>query len=110
MKLLFPNPALDTALRAQFAAVAMRVGPWVDRAVAQRPRSARIELAQPITFATGGKDPLVGAATVARLKELFPQARLVDFPDAGHAIFLDDAPRFNALVDELQCRPPGGSR
>lgn len=110
MKLLFPNPALDPALRAQFAAVAMRVGPWVDRAVALRPRSARVDVAQPVTFATGGKDPLVGAATVARLKDFFPQARMVDFPDAGHAVFLDEPARFNALVDELQCRPPGDPR
>jgi len=107
MKLLFPNPALDKALLAQFTAASMRVGPWVDRAVAQRPRSPKIELAQPITFATGGKDPLVGPATVARLKDFFPQARLVDFPTAGHAVFLDEPARFNALVDELQCRVPG---
>lgn len=107
MKLLFPNPALDKALLAQFTAAAMRVGPWVDRAVAQRPRSATVELTQPITFAAGGKDPLVGPATVARLKDFFPQARLVDFPTAGHAVFLDEPVRFNALVDELQCRRPG---
>jgi non-heme chloroperoxidase len=107
MKLLFPNPALDKALLAQFAAAAMRVGPWVDRAVAQRPRSAKVDVAQPVTFANGGKDPLVGPATVARLKDFFPQARLVDFATAGHAVFLDEPARFNALVDELQCRAPG---
>jgi non-heme chloroperoxidase len=108
MKVLFPNPALDQILLSQFAAAAMRVGPWVDQAVAWRPRTPKIELIQPVTFATGGQDPLVGAATVARLKNFFPQARLVDFPTAGHAVFLDEPARFNALVEELQCGKVGG--
>jgi len=108
IRMIFPNPALDKALLAQFTAAAMRVGPWVDRAVAQRPRSATVPPLKAVTFASGGKDPLVGAATVARLKDFFPGARFVDFPAAGHAVFLDEAPAFNALLDELQCRRPGG--
>ncbi|MFG6441548.1 alpha/beta fold hydrolase [Roseateles sp. LKC17W] len=106
MKLLFPSPAMDPALRAQFAAAAMRVGPWVDQAVARRARSAATLPAQPAVFATGGKDPLVGPATVARLKDFFPQARFVDFADAGHAVFIDEPARFNALIDEIQCQRP----
>ncbi len=106
MKLLFPNPALDRALLAQFSAAAMRVGPWVDQAVARRPRSDKVDTTLPLTFATGGKDPLISSATVSRLKDLFPQARFVGFPDAGHAVFLDEAPAFNALLDELQCQRP----
>ncbi|MDT7836957.1 alpha/beta fold hydrolase [Aquabacterium sp. OR-4] len=107
IQLLFPNPALDKALLAQFAAAAMRVGPWVEQGVARRPRSGKPAVAQPVTFATGGKDPLVGPATVARLKDFFPQARLIDFPAAGHAVFLDEAVRFNALIDELHCGQAG---
>lgn len=104
MKLLFPNPALAPALRAQFAAAAMRVPPWVDRAVALRPRTEGLQrVPTPLTFATGGRDPLVGPATVARLKAALPQARFVDFADAGHAVFLDEPARFNALIDELHC-------
>lgn len=104
MKLLFPNPALDPALRAQFAAAAMRVAPWVERGVARRPRSdAPAAPPQALVFATGGKDPLVGPAVVARLKTAFPKARFVDFADAGHAVFLDEPARFNALIDELHC-------
>jgi len=41
------------------------------------------------------------------LKDFFPGARFVNFPAAGHAVFLDEAPAFNALLDELQCRRPG---
>lgn len=106
MKLLFPNPALDKALLAQFSAAAMRVGPWVDQAVARRPRSDKADTTLALTFATGGKDPLISSATVGRLKDLFPQARFVGFPDAGHAVFLDEAQAFNALLDELQCQRP----
>jgi len=102
-RFLFPNPALDRALLARFDAAAMRVGPWVEQGVANRPRGGRMDIAQPVTFATGGKDPLITAATVARLPEFFPHARLVAFPDAGHAVFLDEPARFDALLEELQC-------
>jgi non-heme chloroperoxidase len=105
-RFLFPNPALDPALLARFSAAAMRVGPWVEQGVASRPRSGKVDIAAPVTFATGGRDPLIVAATVARLPEFFPHARFVAFPDAGHAVFLDEPARFNALVDELQCRRP----
>lgn len=106
MKLLFPNPAMDPALRAQFAAASMRVAPWVDQAVARRQRGATAEPAEPVVFATGAKDPLVGPAVVAGLKKFFPQARFVEFPDAGHAAFIDEPVRFNALLDELRCQRP----
>ena len=104
MRLLFPNPALPPALRAQFAAAAMRVPPFVDRAVALRPRSSdKVAPGAPLTFVSGGRDPLVAPPIVARLKDYFPGARFVDFPDAGHATFLDEPARFNALIDELHC-------
>jgi len=101
--LLFSSPNIAPALRAQFAAAAMRVGPWVEQAVARRPRTAASLPAAPLVFATGDRDPLVGAPIVARLKGLFPAASFVDFPNVGHAPFLEDKAKFNALIDELQC-------
>lgn len=101
---LFKRPGIAPELRAQFAAAAMRVGPWVEQAVAKRPRVDQAFVpAQPLTFATGEQDPLVGAPVLAKLKTLFPAARFVAFPGAGHAPFLEDPARFNALLDELHC-------
>ncbi len=102
--LLFSSPRISPLLRSQFAAAAMRVGPWVEQAVARRPRTEAFIPAAPLVFATGDQDPLVGAAVVARLKGLFPAARFISFAGAGHAVFLEEAARFNALIDELQCR------
>ncbi|WAC71971.1 alpha/beta hydrolase [Roseateles sp. SL47] len=110
MDLLFPTTAatpLDPTLRAQFKAAAMRVGPWVDQGVAGRARTGKIDVQAPITFATGGRDPIISPATLARLKDFFPEARFVDFPSAGHAVFLDEAASFNALLDQLQCHQSG---
>lgn len=101
---LFKRPGIAPELRAQFAAAAMRVGPWVEQAVAKRPRVDQAFVpSQPLTFATGEQDPLVGAPVLAKLKTLFPAARFVAFPGAGHAPFLEDPARFNALLDELHC-------
>jgi pimeloyl-ACP methyl ester carboxylesterase len=98
---------LDPALRARFAAAAMRVSPFVDRAIAARGTPTNADLAPtirtPVTLIVGGKDPIVPPAFTARLKALIPDARVIEFADAGHAPFLDDPGRFNAILDELQC-------
>ncbi len=101
---IFRSPHITPEQRAQFNAAAMRVGPWVEQAVARRPRTETAFVpAQPLVFATGEADPLVGAPVLAKLKLLFPAARFVAFPGAGHAPFLEDPARFNALLDELHC-------
>lgn len=105
MNLLFPNLAPDSEWRSKFAAAAMRVGPNVDRAVMRRPRTADAVPLAEVTFVMGKKDPIVGPAVTAKLKDFFPKARIVEFEESGHAPFLDNAERFNALIDELQCRP-----
>lgn len=101
---IFRSPRITAEQRAQFSAAAMRVGPWVEQAVARRPRTeAPFVPAQPLVFATGEADPLVGPPVLAKLKTLFPAARFVSFPGAGHAPFIEDPARFNALLDELHC-------
>jgi pimeloyl-ACP methyl ester carboxylesterase len=35
------------------------------------------------------------------LKQKLPSARVEVFEDAGHALFVDDAARFNALIAEF---------
>lgn len=101
---LFRSPRIAPELRAQFAAAAMRVGPWVEQAVARRPRSEQALVpGQPLVFATGEADPLVSPPVVEKLRALFPAARFVGFPGLGHAPFLEDPARFHALLDELHC-------
>lgn len=101
---LFKSPRIAPELRTQFAAAAMRVGPWVEQAVARRPRTETAHVpTQPLVFATGEADPLVSPPVVQKLKALFPAARFVGFPGLGHAPFLEDPARFNTLLDELHC-------
>lgn len=104
LNLLFPN-LRDPGLRAKFAAAAMRVSPWVDRAIIGRPRSDQIVSRSDITFVSGGKDPIVRPAFVDKLRDYFPKAQFITFPDAGHAPFLDDAQGFNKIIDKHCDRP-----
>jgi hypothetical protein len=47
-----------------------------------------------------GNSALVGDVEWARYKELFPDARLVEFPDSPHDIFRPDRGRYPRLVHE----------
>jgi non-heme chloroperoxidase len=93
-KLLF-GPNLDADLIRKFAAASMRVSPFVDLLPG---------LSMPITLVFGGRDPIVNPGVADKLKTLFPRANVVAFPDGGHATFLDDPERFNAMLERLQCK------
>lgn len=102
---------VEPALRAQLTAASLRVGPYLDSAMAVRGAGANADLLPalaplPLTLALGGRDPIVPAAVAQRLREALPQARVASFPQAGHALFLDDSAGFNALLDELHCAAP----
>jgi microsomal epoxide hydrolase len=45
-------------------------------------------------------EPQLGA-TAQIVKTKLPSARIENFEDAGHALFVDDAERFNKLIDEF---------
>lgn len=105
---------VEPGLRAQLTAASLRVGPYLDSAMAVRGAGANADLlpalAQlPLTLALGGRDPIVPAAVAQKLRAALPGARVVEFPDAGHAMFLEEgaATRFNALIDALQCSVKG---
>lgn len=104
--MLFPT-TLDPALRRMFDAAAMRVSPFVDRGIAGRASSDNTDVIAmihaPVTLIFGGKDPIVAPPVQKRLIDLFPTARVIVFPDSGHALFLDEAARFNALLASGQC-------
>jgi len=109
--LLFP-PTVDAALRAQFRAAAMRVTPFVDRAIARRANDTNMDILAsihiPVILVFGGKDPIVNPALARRVSSAFQGAKVVKFPAAGHAPFIEDAQRFDDMLTNGQCRPSGG--
>lgn len=101
---------VEPALRAQLTAASLRVGPFLDSAMAVRGAGANADLLPaltqlPLTLALGGRDPIVPAAVAQKLRAALPGARVVEFPEAGHAMFAEEgaAARFNGVLDELQC-------
>ncbi len=105
---LFP-PTIDAKLREQFRAAAMRVSPFVDRAIARRAGSDNLDLLgslrAPMTFVFGGRDPIVGPLLAQALASRLPRARFITYPKAGHSLFIEDPDTFNTLLDADQCRP-----
>ncbi len=105
--LLFPT-TIDPTLRDQFKAAAMRVSPFVDQAIARRTGYDNLDLLDtlkaPVTFVLGGKDPIVGPTLAQTLRSRLPRAKVVVFPNAGHALFIEDPDAFNTLLDADQCR------
>ena len=106
IELLF-GKEFNPAMKAQFGAAAMRVSPFVDRGIVKLSLTSNTDLlpklSAPVTLIFGGKDPIIPASFSSSVKRLFPQARVVDFPEAGHAPFMDEPGRFNTLLDELHC-------
>ncbi|MCE4552888.1 alpha/beta fold hydrolase [Roseateles cellulosilyticus] len=105
---------VDAGLRSQLTAASLRGGPYLDSAVAVRGAGANADLLpqlaqQHVTLALGGRDAIVSEPVARQLRAALPTARVATFPQAGHALFLEDAAGFNALLDELHCSP-GASR
>ena len=72
-------------------------------------RDAVLSVRRPVLYAVTPR--LAGQARSLEADD--PLARAVVFPGAGHALFVDDAARFNAMVDEFmtqQVWPAGGGR
>jgi pimeloyl-ACP methyl ester carboxylesterase len=105
---LFP-PTVDPKLRDEFKAAAMRVSPFVYRAIVRRAGYDNLDLVSAlqthVTFVFGGKDPIVNPTLAHVLESRLPRAKTVVFPDAGHGLFIEDPERFNALLDADQCQP-----
>ena len=99
---------VDAKLQAQLTAASLRVGPFLDRGAATRGAGNNGDLLPllkplPVTLVLGGRDAIVPGPVAQSLRATLPQARVVEFAASGHAPFLDDSARFNALLDELQC-------
>jgi pimeloyl-ACP methyl ester carboxylesterase len=85
----------------------MRVTPFVDRGIAGRAGDTNTDvltsIRAPVTLVFGGKDPIINPTTARAVSSTFAGAAVVDFADAGHAPFIEDARRFDDLLDRSQC-------
>jgi pimeloyl-ACP methyl ester carboxylesterase len=104
--LLFP-PSIDPALREDFRMAAMRVSPFVDRAIVKRANTDNLDIVAslhaPITLVAGGKDPILKPALAQRVLAALPHAKFVSFPDSGHALFVQEPKKFDDLLEQAQC-------
>jgi pimeloyl-ACP methyl ester carboxylesterase len=104
--LLFPK-SIDPAMRESFRLAAMRVSPYVDRAIVKRANTDNLDIVAslhvPITLVTGGKDPIVTPALAQRVLAALPKAKFVSFPDSGHALFVEEPKKFGDILEEAQC-------
>jgi pimeloyl-ACP methyl ester carboxylesterase len=64
-------------------------------------------ISAPTLVADGTDDQLVPAVNDHLLARLIPGARLVLYPDAGHAFLFQDITSFASLVDSFLAGPPG---
>jgi pimeloyl-ACP methyl ester carboxylesterase len=58
----------------------------------------------PVLVVIGGRDRLVNPSESREMAELLPRGRLLEFPSAGHATFLEDHARFNAELRRFAMR------
>lgn len=62
------------------------------------------EVSIPTLVVIGGRDRLVDPDDSRMLADRLPRGRAVTFPDAGHAVFLEEHERFNAEVRRFAAR------
>jgi pimeloyl-ACP methyl ester carboxylesterase len=106
-----PDPAKVLFVRDMAASVPPSVRADTFRAMTGfdlRPRLG--EIATPVLLVVGGRDRLVSSAEAKDLAPRFRNARVEEFPDAGHALFLERHERFTALVREVAARHLGPKR
>jgi pimeloyl-ACP methyl ester carboxylesterase len=104
--LLFPT-SIDAGIRESFRLAAMRVSPYVDRAIVKRANTDNLDIIAslhvPITLLTGGKDPIIKPALAQRVLAALPKAKFVSFPDSGHALFVEEPKKFDDILEQAQC-------
>jgi pimeloyl-ACP methyl ester carboxylesterase len=69
-----------------------------------RPNLGKISRPALLVVTKGGFD-----AVYAAIQKGIPGARMEQFEDAGHALFVDDAARFNALLDQFVAGLPAAA-
>jgi pimeloyl-ACP methyl ester carboxylesterase len=100
-----PSPAHVRFVRDMAAAVPPAVRADTFRAMSgfdHRPRLGEVTV--PVVLAIGMRDRLVSAAESIALAPAFPRAEVEEFPEAGHALFLEQHARFNEVVRRFAAR------
>jgi pimeloyl-ACP methyl ester carboxylesterase len=100
-----PSPSHVRFVRDMAAAVPPPVRADTFRAMSgfdHRPRLGEVTV--PVVLAIGGRDRLVSAAESIALAPAFPRAEVEEFPEAGHALFLEQHVRFNEVVRRFAAR------
>jgi pimeloyl-ACP methyl ester carboxylesterase len=104
---LFPDPQ-DQALREMFIAIVSRSDPRAYRKAMLSlglfdSRKRLVEIQSPTLVVTGADDSMVSPGRQKILLEGIPGARQVVIPEAGHAVTVDQAEKFNqALLEFLK--------
>jgi len=106
VSLLFPT-SIDAGIRESFRLAAMRVSPFVDRAIVKRANTDNLDIVAslhvPITLVTGGKDSIIKPALAQRVLAALPKAKFVSFPESGHALFVEEPQKFDDILEQVQC-------
>lgn len=100
-----PSPAQIRFVRDLAASVPPTVRADTFRAMTGfdfRPELPRVKV--PVLVAIGGRDRLVDPEESRALAALMPRSRVEEFPEAGHALFLEQHERFNDLVRRFAVR------
>lgn len=93
-----PSPAVDAWLWSIF----MRTSPKADATLAELDvidqRATLAALDAPVLSIYGGKDTIVAPDIGRSVANYAKRTTLVEFPDCGHAPFLEDGPRYRAVL------------
>lgn len=107
-----PSPSQVLFVRDAIASVRPEVRAQTYRVMTSADLSPLLpDIKLPVMVVVGGRDRLVNPAESRTMAQRIPRARLVEFPDAGHATFLEEHPGFNAELQRFARRHLGeGSR
>ncbi|MEI6876695.1 MAG: alpha/beta hydrolase, partial [Spirochaetota bacterium] len=84
------------------ADAALMSGPaWIGNAVAlgSMDLTGRLRgFTKPVLVIHGGKDIIITAAMAEETRDAFPESRLIELPELGHSVIVEDPGRFKALL------------
>lgn len=82
----------------------MALPAWIGNAVTLGKMDLRGKLGgfrKPVLVIHGGRDVIITAAMADETRAAFPDARLVELPEVGHSVIVEDPARFIAIMKEF---------
>jgi pimeloyl-ACP methyl ester carboxylesterase len=97
---LRPDPAVDSQLREMITGASPKAVAAAQRGMSVREECSDIlkEIDVPVLVIVGGQDSLVPVVRAKKMADGFPNARLVEIPEAGHVANLEQPAAFNDAV------------